>query len=67
MPSRAMAEFAYRPPRIWVAEVDDTTAKAGPHAFTSREITRTLHVTQQGIDEARRHAWSPSDASSDAA
>lgn len=68
---KAMAEFAYRPPRIWVTEVDDTTAKAGAHVFTSRfkglQVTRTLHVTQEGTDEARRHAWTPSDAGSEAA
>jgi hypothetical protein len=65
---RAMAEFAYRPPRIWVTEVDDKTATPGPHAFTSRfkgrEVTRTLHVSQEGIDEARKRAWPPIDARS---
>jgi hypothetical protein len=67
----AMAEFAYRPPRIWVTEVDDTNDTAGAHDFTSRfkgrEVTRTLHVTQEGIDEARRRARAPSDAPSEVA
>lgn len=63
---KMLAEFAYRPPRIWVAEVDEESAeRAGPHAFTSRfkgqQVTRKLHVTKEGLEEARRRAWSPSD------
>lgn len=62
---KVLAEFRYRPPRIWVAEIDDSTAEAGPHDFTSRfkgqKTTRTLHVSQEGVDEARRRAWAPSD------
>jgi hypothetical protein len=62
---RLMGEFAYRPPRIWVTEDEDDDGRAGPRQFTSRfkgkTATRTLHVTQEGLDEARRSAWSPSD------
>jgi hypothetical protein len=65
-----LAEVAYRPPQLWVAEVDEANATAGLQALTSRfkgcEVTRTLHVTHEGVDEPRRRAWSPR-ARSDAA
>jgi hypothetical protein len=66
-----LAEFAYRPPRIWVTEDEGEPRGAGPRTFTSDfkgdRVSRALYVTQRGVDEARSRAWPPSDDESDAA
>jgi hypothetical protein len=66
-----LGEFAYRPPRICVTEDDGETRHAGPRTFTSGfkgdRVSGTLHVTQRGVDEARRVGWPSSDDEPDAA
>lgn len=59
---KAMAAFAYRPPRIWLTEMGND-ATPGPYVFRSRfkdrQITGAANISRRGIDEAHRHAWPP--------
>jgi hypothetical protein len=54
-----------------VTEDDGEMRGAGPRTFTSDfkgdRVSRTVFVTQRGVDEARRHAWPASDDETDAA
>jgi hypothetical protein len=55
-----------RPPRIWITESREGEPEAGVHEFVgySRggEATRQFHISQEGIEEARRSAYPPRSA-----
>jgi hypothetical protein len=56
---KRMQKLQPRPPTIWIAE-SHGDPKAGPTSFLGHSRTgtleRVLHVSQEGIDEAREHA-----------
>jgi hypothetical protein len=60
---KLMAEFRYRPPRVWIGRGGDPT-KGGPVDFSSqfkdRTATRTLYVPSDSLDDPKRNLWPPS-------
>jgi len=58
---RAMGEFAYRPPRVWLTESQEGDMRHGVRKFTSRfrgnEVTREFYVSPEAVEEAHRHRW----------
>jgi Protein of unknown function (DUF4238) len=58
-----MAEFRYRPPRVWISDRRDAGRGAGPHRFTSRfkgeSVTRTMYVSPEAFADQQGPVWPP--------
>jgi len=57
---KLMAEFRYRPPRVWIGRGGDPT-KGGPVEFSSRfkdrTVTHTFHVPPDSLGDPKRNLW----------
>ncbi len=52
-----LARFAKRPPRVWIAEVDEEKRHGGIHTFTStykdKTLARSLYVSDEALADVR--------------